>query len=240
MVIAHASLLNPPIGFAHRGARANAQENTLEAFILALRLGASGLESDVWLTLDGEAVLDHDGWVRHGLRRRPIVAINRKDLPAHMPTLEQLYETCGTSFHLSLDVKDPAAAETIVDVAKTAGGEALANLWLCSPSWQQAASWRGLHDDIHLIDSTRLKAISEGPERRAASLANVGIDGINMAHPDWNGGLITLFHRFERVAFAWDAQHDHNLLSILRMGIDAVYSDYVDRMVTAIAERPSG
>ena len=53
----------PPIGFAHRGARAHAPENTLEAFRLALRLGATGLESDVWLTADGVAVLDHDGAV---------------------------------------------------------------------------------------------------------------------------------------------------------------------------------
>ncbi|MDQ1372669.1 MAG: glycerophosphoryl diester phosphodiesterase, partial [Actinomycetota bacterium] len=54
-------LLRPPIGFAHRGARAHAPENTLEAFQLALKLGATGLESDVWLTHDGVPVLDHDG-----------------------------------------------------------------------------------------------------------------------------------------------------------------------------------
>lgn len=52
------------IGFAHRGARAYAPENTLEAFALALKLGADGLESDVWLTADGVPVLDHDGSVR--------------------------------------------------------------------------------------------------------------------------------------------------------------------------------
>ena len=43
----------PCIGFAHRGASADARENTLEAFRLALELGATGLESDVWLTADG-------------------------------------------------------------------------------------------------------------------------------------------------------------------------------------------
>ena len=43
----------------------------VEAFLLALRLGATGLESDVWLTADGEAVLDHDGAVG-SLRKRPI------------------------------------------------------------------------------------------------------------------------------------------------------------------------
>ncbi len=50
-----------PIGFAHRGARSERPENTLEAFRRALELGATGLESDAWITADGEVVLDHDG-----------------------------------------------------------------------------------------------------------------------------------------------------------------------------------
>src|SRR4051794_27300736 len=63
------SLLDEPIAFGHRGARAHAPENTLEAFELALRLGANGLESDVWLTADGVPVLDHDGVLRRRMGR---------------------------------------------------------------------------------------------------------------------------------------------------------------------------
>src|SRR6516225_7017419 len=129
---AMASLLHPPIGFAHRGARADAPENTLEAFSLALELGASGLESDVWLTADGVAVLDHDGVVRSGGRRRPIASVPRAALPAHIPTLASLYETCGTGFELSLDVKDDAAGPAALAVARDA--EAEGRLWMCHPS----------------------------------------------------------------------------------------------------------
>ena len=71
-----------PIAFAHRGARAHAQENTLEAFGLALRLGATGLESDAWCTSDGEVVLDHDGIFKFGLRKRPIAEMTRSQLPS--------------------------------------------------------------------------------------------------------------------------------------------------------------
>jgi glycerophosphoryl diester phosphodiesterase len=84
------SLLDPPILFAHRGARAHASENTIAAFELALRLGATGLESDAWLTADGIAVLDHDGRVRSGIRRRTIARCSRAELPAHIPTLADL------------------------------------------------------------------------------------------------------------------------------------------------------
>src|SRR5918993_4111195 len=134
----------PPIAFAHRGARAHAPENTLEAFGLALRLGATGLESDVWVTADGEVVLDHDGLVgRRVGRRRRIAEVDRADLPGHIPTLDDLYATCGTAFELSLDVKDPAAAERVLAVARAAGGGALGRLWLCHPDWEVVAGRGG-------------------------------------------------------------------------------------------------
>src|SRR5260370_36126998 len=104
------SLRCPPITFAHRGARAHAQENTLEAFRLALRLGATGLESDVWLTADGVPVLDHDGFARAGRRKRPIGELARVALPSHIPTLEDLYRAGGGAAELSLDGKDAGAA----------------------------------------------------------------------------------------------------------------------------------
>lgn len=228
--------LRPPITFAHRGARAHAPENTLEAFTLALKLGASGLESDVWVTSDGVAVLDHDGVVRSGLRRRPIATVERSALPSWIPSLEELYATCGTDFELSLDVKDPAAAATTVAVANQAGGDAVGRLWLCHPDWEVVRTWRTLADDVRLVDSTRLKRIKEGAERRAADLADAGIDAVNLHHTDWNLGLATLFHRFERYCFGWDAQFERIITALLRYGLDGVYSDHVDRMTDALAE----
>jgi glycerophosphoryl diester phosphodiesterase len=54
-----------------------------------------------------------------------------------------------------------------------------------------------------------------------------------MHHTDWNGGLVTLAHRFNRLALAWDAQFEYQLTTTLLMGIDGLYSDWVDRMVDA-------
>jgi len=227
--------LRSPIGFAHRGARANAPENTLEAFTLAVRLGAAGLESDVWLTRDGEAVLDHDGVVRSGLRRRAIATIDRADLPDHIPTLEELYATVGTELELSLDVKDPAAFDRTVAVARAAGSGALEHLWLCHDRWQLVAEWRQACEGVRLVDSTYLGFMDDGPEQRAAALAAAGIDAVNLHHTEWTGGLTALFHRFGILCFGWDAQHARILDGLLDLGIDAVYSDHVDRMVDALA-----
>lgn len=232
------ALRTPPITFAHRGARADAPENTLEAFRLALDLGAKGLESDVWLSADGVPVLDHDGVTGGRLRRRRLRDLRRDELPQHIPSLEDLYTTCGTGMQLSLDVKDPAAFGPTLDVARAAGDGALERLWLCHPDWQQVAAWRegltGGNVAVRLVDSTRLRLIKEGPERRAANLARAGIDAINLHHSDWTGGLTTLFHRFGLLTFGWDAQLVRVLDELLDIGIDAVYSDHVDRMVASL------
>jgi glycerophosphoryl diester phosphodiesterase len=226
-------LLNPPIGFAHRGGRADGPENTLQAFSLARGQGATGLESDVWLTSDGVAVLDHDGLVRVGMRRRLIADVPRAALPAHIPSLAELYEACGVGFELSLDVKDPAAGPIAIAVARDAGAED--RLWLCHHDLEVVAGWRGLSTGVRLVDSTRLRRIKEGPERRAALHAEAGIDAVNLHASDWTGGLTTLWHRFGRYALGWDAQQPRVLETLLRTGVDGVFSDHVDRMVEAIA-----
>ena len=46
--------------WAHRGASGYAPENTLEAFELAMRMGAYGIELDVHRTKDGKLVVIHD------------------------------------------------------------------------------------------------------------------------------------------------------------------------------------
>ena len=83
------SRLDPPVAFAHRGARALVRENTIEAFELALRLGATGLESDVWITSDGVPVLHHDRVASGRVRRRAIAETRRDDLPDWIPSLAE-------------------------------------------------------------------------------------------------------------------------------------------------------
>jgi glycerophosphoryl diester phosphodiesterase len=228
------SLRRPPISFAHRGARAHAPENTIEAFELGLRLGASGLESDVWLTADGVAVLDHDGLIGRRPRRTSIDRVAHADLPAAMPTLSELYETCGTGYELSLDVKDAAAMPAVVAAAEQAGPDAVERLWICHDRLEVLAEWRSQWPDVNLVHSTFIGHMDGGPERHAAALSAAGIEVVNLHHTEWTGGHIALYHRFERLAFGWDAQHDRVLDELLDAGIDGLYSDHVDRLVAAV------
>ena len=234
------ALLVPPITFAHRGARAHAPENTLEAFALAHQMGATGIETDAWLTFDGEVVLNHDKAVG-GLRTlparrilgRPIASLPRARLPAHVPTLAEYYEHCGTDLDLSIDVKDTAAFVGVIAAAREHG--AAERLWVCHHDTGVLVGWRSAAPEVRLVHSTRLSRLARGPERHAADLAAAGIDAVNFHREDWNGGLTTLYHRFGLFALGWDAQHVQHIAGLVDAGIDGLYSDHVDRMVETLA-----
>jgi len=229
-------LLDPPLAFAHRGGRADAPDNTLEAFAKALAAGSTALESDAWITADGVVVLDHDGVVP-GLRRRRIGDVNRDELPGHIPSLVDLFSSCGTGFDLALDLRDPGIGPAVATEAERAGHDQR-RLWLvAADDWEAAAGWKSAHAEIRVADSTRRRSWKEGAERRAANLAERGVDAVNLHHTDWSAGLVTLFHRFEILCFAWDCQHDRVLAAMATMGLDGVFSDHVDRLAASFPGR---
>lgn len=226
------AMWSPPILFAHRGARAHARENTIEAFELAVRLGATGLETDAWLTRDGEVVLDHDGHHRF-FPRRWIADVDRAALKGHIPTLDEYYDAIGPTLPLSVDIKDPDVFDPLVAVARRHGGAD--RLWVCHHDLDVLVGWRDRAPDVHLVNSTALDRLPVGAEKRAAELAAARIDAVNLRQGEWTGGLTTLFHRFEVLCFGWDAQHERQIARLIDQGIDAVYGDYVDRLVAVDA-----
>jgi glycerophosphoryl diester phosphodiesterase len=226
------------ITFAHRGARSERPENTLAAFARALELGARGLESDAWLAADGEVVLVHDDKVRKGLKRISVRESDSATLAAcSVPRLADLYAELGTGFELSIDCKHGGAARPMIEVARAAGPDAPGRLWLCSPRLELLSGLREEAPDVKLVHSPGRGGVAPvAMERHTADLAARGVDALNLHHTDWTLGTVTLAHRFGLRAFAWDTQEARNILAVLRMGIDGLYCDRVDRMVATVSE----
>jgi glycerophosphoryl diester phosphodiesterase len=221
-----------PITFAHRGARLEEPENTIPAFRRALAAGVTGLETDVWRSADGEVVCAHDSSVRRGRRRMKITTSTAAELAElGVPRMVDVYEELGTAFECSVDVKGPGAAAALVEVARRYG--ALEHLWVCSARLEVLRPLRA-DPAVKLVHSDRRKAIPVPLERHAHELATLGIDAMNMHHSEWSAGLVSLFHRFDVRAFAWDTQEVRQLRAMLRIGIDAVYCDRPERMVETV------
>jgi glycerophosphoryl diester phosphodiesterase len=220
------------LGFAHRGARAHAPENTLQAFRLALSMGAPGIETDVWLTADGVPVLHHGGSVR----RRPIGTLHSSALPADLPRLADLFEACGTSYDLSLDLKDGRSAEAVLAVAGAFGFD-VTRLWLCGRG-NDPIPWQALDPRVRLVSDTRRTHVRDGWPRHLSRLRDGGICAVNLRRRRWSRGLVDEVHQAGLLAFGWDAQSTRRIRALLALGCDAVYSDHVDRMVAVLAAGP--
>jgi glycerophosphoryl diester phosphodiesterase len=65
---------------AHRGAAADAPENTMEAYRLAVEMGADAIELDVHLTADGEVAVVHDALIDRTTDRTGSIALMTMEL----------------------------------------------------------------------------------------------------------------------------------------------------------------
>ena len=208
------SLLDDPITFAHRGARAHARRTRSRPSSWRFVSGATGLESDVWLTARRRRRA-------RSRRRRAGATPQAPDRASSAATscrrTSRRSPSCSTpaapTIDLSLDLKDAAVgpagdrrrrASTAPDMSE--------RTWLCHPDLERpgrAAARRRRRQARRLDPAATHPARAPSAVRRRSPSA--GIDGINLHHADWNGGLVTLFHRFERTAFGWDLQFEHEL-----------------------------
>ena len=193
------------IGFAHRGGRADAPENTLEAFAAALARGATGLESDVRIDQAGTPYLQH----------------GRQAVPG-APTLADLLGTCGTAYDLCLDL--PAGgAQQVLAVARAHRVD-LRRLWLCGRG-AAPLGWRRLDPDVRLVTDTRLVHALPSIPAYLRRLAAGGVDAVNLRRNRWTPGLVRRVHGAGLLAFAWDVQSAAQLRAVEALGCDAFYSD---------------
>jgi glycerophosphoryl diester phosphodiesterase len=130
-----------PLILAHRGASANAPENTLAAFELALEQGAHGVELDVKLSADDEIVVMHDATVDRttGGKGRvsdlTLAALRELDAGSSfsekfngekIPTLSDVFEAIGDRALINVELtnyKTPrdGLADKVCDLVKRFG-----------------------------------------------------------------------------------------------------------------------
>lgn len=97
-----------PLVYAHRGDRSRADDNTVEAFDLAVEAGADGIELDVRRTLDGILIVSHDPSIGD---LPPFDQLRFDELRAaspKVPTFEEVLARIPREVFLNVEVKhDP-------------------------------------------------------------------------------------------------------------------------------------
>lgn len=225
--------------WAHRGARAEAPENTLPAFELAIEQAADGVEFDVQFTADNELVVIHDETVARTTDGQgrvvaySLAQLQRLDASAgkpgfagvRIPTLAQVLELLApSSLELNIELKNsvedyPGLEEAVLAMVAEFG---LADRVVLSSfnhySLKKLQSL-GAPSPIGMLYSDPLYR----PWRYAAKL------GVDAVHPP--ARYVTA--RFVRKAHAaglavrpWVVNGERSLERMLRWGVDAVFTDY--------------
>ncbi len=149
---------------AHRGSSVRALENSREAFSLALQQGADRIELDVRASRDGVPVVLHDerlGRTTTGHGR--VADLTWEELSGvrlrngePLLSLAEALDTLGRRIPLYIDVKDPAAASGVIELAGDLEGtivgssdpRVLLELAAEAPSLKRALLLEGLSDPI--------------------------------------------------------------------------------------------
>lgn len=153
-----------PLVLGHRGASAEAPENTLRAFRLALDRGADGVELDVWRCRSGEAVVIHDertGRVAGedlAVREASLGDLRRLDVGAwkgdahrgeRIPLLEEVLEALPRAIvnvELKSRGRDLRLAEVVARVVARAG--AGGRVVVSSFDWRLVTAFRVAAPDV--------------------------------------------------------------------------------------------
>lgn len=167
----------------------------------------------------------------HPRRSLPISQLPRYDLPQYIPTLSELYRTCGTEFFLSLDMMDPRSFDSVIEVAQEYG--ALERLWLTYWRLPVLADWRARQPGLHLVYAT-LPVRRGGITGVLDALAVRKIDGINIHHLACTRFTVAAARALGVRVFAWGLRRERWLRRAVERDVDGVFCDDVEAMVRVL------
>lgn len=118
-----------PLVVAHRGASADAPENTLTAFREAVAQGADGIELDVMVCGSGELVVCHDRWLdrlagRHvDVGSTTLTALRELEVGSHLSprfegeviaTLDEVFDVVPEGIWINVELKSDGLSDSAV------------------------------------------------------------------------------------------------------------------------------
>ena len=239
-----------PLVWAHRGASGYCPENTLPAFAKAAELRADGIELDIQLTRDGELVVCHDekvdrtssgsGWIKdmtlEELQALDFSCGNEAFAGETIPTMRQVFDLLApTNLSINIELKTgivfyPGIEEKILGLTEECGfGD------------------RVIYSSFNHYTIRRMRELA--PHARLGFLYADGIIdmpaygekyGVNALHPALYNiqfpGFMEDCKKRDLAVHVWTVNEEEYMRMCCRAGVDAIISNYPDRVRNVIEE----
>jgi glycerophosphoryl diester phosphodiesterase len=224
------------LNIGHRGAKGHVAENTLAAFQKALDLGADGVELDVHVTTDGEAVVIHDETLDRTTNGRGLVdACSLAELKklkvenGHaIPTLSEVFDLIDRKCLINVELKGKETELPVVNLIEKYVSE---KNWQYTDFVVSSFDWNALQDAHHLHPKIPLGVLTVTDLDLAIGFAEF-INAYSI-HPYFH--LLTkektmaMQQKGFRV-FPWTVNETEDLEKIKSFAVDGIITDFPDRL----------
>ena len=224
-----------PLLYAHRGASADAPENTIAAFALAKEQGADGIELDVRRSGDGELVVHHDATLPDG---RIIRATPTAELPVAVPSLAAALDACA-GVVVNVEIKN-SPFDPDHDAERTLADDVVALL-----AERRLAADRVLVSSFDLATVDRVRSLGDVPTAFLTFVHPVGAEAIALAaerghvaiHPHErtvDAAFVALAHAAGLAVNVWTVDDPGRIRALADVGVDGIVTNVPARAREAL------
>ncbi|MGN0153322.1 MAG: glycerophosphodiester phosphodiesterase [Lachnospiraceae bacterium] len=236
--------------FAHRGASGEAPENTLEAFALAMKQGADGIELDVQLTKDGELVVIHDETIdrvsdgKGFVREYTLKELRKFSFHNHMeayrgvavPTLQEVLQLVKEStMEINIELKTgifwyEGIERKTMDIVKEVGMQDR----IIYSSFNHYSVQKVRELDMSAQTAYLYSDVILDVEKYARQT------GVNGIHPAlYHMGMADFRKRYKESGLkvrVWTVNEEKHMKSLLEEGVEAIITNYPEKAISVRKE----
>ena len=227
--------------WAHRGASADAPENTMDAFQLAIEQGADGIELDVQLTADGVLVVCHDETIDRTSDGTGAIAELTLDqlrqynfnnghdgMHCPIPTLAEVLDLIApTHVRLNIELKNSivryrgmeATCEALIETSHLAGSASERLIY---------SSFNHRSLELLVASGTRVPVGALFVEPLVKSWDYAHTFGAVAIHPHWGSldeGEVAECHENGVFVHTWTVDDPTQVLRLAQQGVDAIITN---------------
>ncbi|RVU91322.1 glycerophosphodiester phosphodiesterase family protein [Flavobacterium columnare] len=215
----------------HRGAKGHKAENTIESFLKAFELGADGIELDVHLSSNGQAVVIHDPTIDRTIKNASgyVKNFTTKDCKKMgIPSLVEVFHILPKNAFLNIEIKEVLATKVIAEKIEE---------WVRLDKIQyknvlvSSFSWEALEQIKKINPNIILGVLADTNAYQAFEFAKkIGAHSINLWFQLLTSDLIQLAHDHQIQVHAYTVNSSEDIIFVKKMGVDAIITDYPDRI----------
>lgn len=237
-----------PLVISHRTQAGTMPENTLAGIDAALAMGVDGIELDVRATSDGVVVLSHDETLqRVADDARAVTDLTSEDLRRvelnaahgvggqHVPTLIEVFERVAGRAILVIEIKQPEIHELVAAEVRRFEAAPWTWIWTFHP---------GVGEECHRVLPEVPVALNNAPgvlerlgypETPIEIAVESGFAAVSWNHLAATAERVDAARRRGLSVYCWTPDTPEEIRRVIAADVDAVCSDFPDRVQAAIA-----